>query len=103
MSGAVGLLGSQAGEQSDEFQRAYLRWLCHDPKGIGYIDAPLSQPPARTVKGYRLAGHLASLELLSRFPQWTDVAGSLIEWLCQQRNRDGLWDFGLATRMGHVR
>ena len=100
MSGAIGLLGSQAGDLSDEFQRAYLRWLWHDLKGIGYIDAPLSQPPARTAKGYRLAGHLASLELLSRFPQWPHVAESFTEWLWQQRDENGLWDFGPATRMG---
>lgn len=38
---------------------------------------------------------LASLELLSRcFPVWVDFAHPSIEWLWEQRNEQGLLDFG---------
>lgn len=96
---AVALLGARAEALPRKVQEAYLHWLWHQPRGLGYIDAPLWPPPVKTPKGYRLGGQMTSFELLSRFSVWPKLAAEFIDWLWQQRNGDGLWDFGPATSL----
>jgi len=93
---AVKLLGSRADQLPAKMGRAYARWLWHRPNGLGYIDVPLSPPPTPP-RGHRISGWLLSMQLLSDFPTWRELATDSIEWLLSQRNERGLWDFGART------
>jgi len=89
----LNILGSQPGLLSTDLEIALLRWLWQRPEGIGYLEMPLNQPPP--LKPGPVDRWLASLELLSRcFPVWVDFAHPSIEWLWEQRNEQGLLDFG---------
>ena len=91
---AVYLIGSRVDELPRKIERAYVHWLWNHPSGLGYIDARLWPPPARTPRGLRIGGQLGSMELLASFPSWRELAGEFVEWLWDQRNEAGMWDFG---------
>jgi hypothetical protein len=89
----LNILGSQPGTISRELEVALLQWVWRRPDGIGYLEIPLNRKP--TEKPGHLDRWLASLELLARaFPSWVRFAGASIEWLWDQQNEQGLWDFG---------
>ncbi|MCI0521026.1 MAG: hypothetical protein L0Z70_12335 [Chloroflexi bacterium] len=90
---ALNLLGSPAGAISGELTARLLDWLWRLPEGIGYLGAPLNQPPPRS--GGVVERWLASHEMLARlFPGRTAQADAAMEWLWRQQNAAGRWDFG---------
>jgi len=88
------ILGSRACRIPSKVASAYVDWLWGDcPRGLVYFDVPLDSSP-EALRGFRLHGWLASLELLSAFPSARRTAQSAIERLLSSRNAEGLWDFG---------
>lgn len=70
-----------------------VEWIWHKPDGIRYLRAPLSNPTPKTIVGW-----LRSMNILSRFTTWREVSVKLMNDLWQQRNPQGLWDFGSQVR-----
>lgn len=89
----LNILGSKPGMLSEELESALLQWLWEKPEGIGYVNVPLNQPPP--TRSSTFDRWLTSWEMLSRlFPGWVRVAQPSIEWLWNQRDQYGYWDFG---------
>ncbi|NIV29306.1 MAG: hypothetical protein GWN58_07305 [Anaerolineae bacterium] len=97
---SLSVLGSARGLLSPELEGALLDWLWNREDGIGYLCIPLSgEPPCEK------AGHfdrwLTSLEMLGRlFPGWVDCAWEAVEWIWEQRDAEGTWDFGPRPSSG---
>jgi hypothetical protein len=90
------LLGSVADRLPEPTERALLAWLWQYPYGVGYYQVPLGLPAPKTPS--RMERWLASHELLMHtFPRWASQARPVLAWLWQQRQPDGLWDFGART------
>jgi len=70
-------------------EHALVSWMWHKPDGIRYLRAPLHELPSRQI-GY----WLRSMHLLSRFSSWREIALDTLNQLWEQRDSDGLWDFG---------
>jgi hypothetical protein len=95
----LNILGLMLGTLSPQLEQRILRWIWERPEGIGYLGVPLNGPPPDRPGPFDR--WLSSLELLARvFQSWTSVARSSMEWLWQQRARDGLWDFGSRSNTG---
>lgn len=89
----LSLLGSKPGALPAEVESAMLGWLVRHPKGLGYLEMPLGQPPP--LKSGPLDRWLSSHELLGRgFVGWSDYAQPAVEWMWAQQTSDGWWDFG---------
>jgi len=86
---AVALIGSRTDQLPKQVEKAYARWLWNRDRGLLYLEVPLSKPPA-VLKG----SWFTTVNLLSVFSNWRDLAKDSIEWLWNQRNEIGLWDFG---------
>ncbi len=69
--------------------RRIVDWIWNSPQGIGYLCASMKHPQPSHIFNW-----LESLEILSSFQCWREVATDALEWLWDQRNADGLWDFG---------
>jgi hypothetical protein len=83
------LLGSHSMDLPSALDRRIVNWVWSNPAGIGYLCADMkhSQP-------FYIFNWLESLEILSHFQCWREVAVGALDWLWEQRNPDGLWDFG---------
>ena len=93
----LNILGSIHRTLSIELEMALLQWIWERPDGIGYLGIPLNRKPPS--KSGQFDRWLASLELLARlFPSWVHFAGESVEWLWEQRNNQGYWDFGPRPR-----
>jgi hypothetical protein len=91
----IALLGSRADRLPRQLEKAYLAKIWNLSKGITYLGVPVSNPPARPPdKHFPFDGWLSSIELLTPFPSLQDLARKSIDWLWEQRNEGGLWDFG---------
>jgi hypothetical protein len=89
----LNILGSVPGLLPDWLERALLEWLWQREDGIGYLEAPLGCPPPQRAGDF--GRWMTSLELLSRlFPRWVFRAEEAIDWLWNERDDSGLWDFG---------
>lgn len=87
------LLGSVASRLGESTERALLAWLWQHPQGVGYYHIPLKLPAPESPGS--LERWLASHELLLRaFSGWSHQAAPVLDWIWQQRQPDGLWDFG---------
>lgn len=87
------LLGAQALLLPPSVQRAYLRWLWTKPDGLRYKNVTLSHPPAQP-RSSAVELWLSSIELLTPFVVWRDLAKPAIDWLWTRRTDEGFWDFG---------
>lgn len=83
------LLGACSANLPAGLDRQIVSWIWNDPQGIGYLGADMQHP-----RPFHIFNWLESLEILSRFQCWREVAAGAIEWLWGQRHADGLWDFG---------
>ena len=92
----VALLSSRADRLPLQLEKAYLAKIWNLDDGIGYLDVPLTAPPAQLLdkKPYHPDYWLSSIELLAPFRSWRDVARDAVGWLWQQGNERGFWDFG---------
>jgi len=89
----LALLGSRAARLPRTVENALVDWIWHKSDGVGYLEIPLVNPPSRYTSGM-LDRLFTSLELLAHFPSTGRLADSMIGWLWEQRNSEGLWDFG---------
>ena len=76
-----------------KMQENYLRYLKNRQEGLGYIGYSLKKNPNRNNPS-EMNKFLATLEVISRLPNWQSIAEEQIQWLLDQRNDDGYWDFG---------
>ena len=90
------LLGSNADCFPRQLETAYLSRIWNQDDGIGYLDVPLMILPAQLLskKRHHPDNWLTSIELLTPFPSWRELARDAVSWLWQQRNERGLWDLG---------
>lgn len=72
-----------------DLDRTIVNWAWNHPEGIGYLGADMNHP-----QPFSIFNWLESLEILSHFPSSQDLMTGAMDWLWQQRNSDGLWDFG---------
>lgn len=71
----------------------YLRWCFSQNLGLGYLGVALSPP--KLVSPRYMDLWLWSHEILSCFQShWSVLASPALSWLWDQRDDDGLWDFG---------
>lgn len=97
----LSLLGGRVERIPPAVERAFMEWIWHRAKGIGYLDVPLHCEGRGLTKG-KLERWFVSHEILSRFPSWRRLAGDAMHWLWTQRNDDGLWDFGPRVLWSNV-
>jgi len=90
------LLGSHAGRFPRQLETAYLSRIWNQDDGIGYLGVPLMIPPAQlfSKKRHHPDNWLTSIELLTPFPSWRQLARDAVGWLWQQRNERGFWNLG---------
>jgi hypothetical protein len=89
------LLSSHPSDLAPGLEEALLAYLWRLDEGIGYLGAELSHPPV--MKPGPIDRWFASHELLSRFPAWRNLAGEVVEWLWEDQNPEGYWDFGARS------
>ncbi len=89
-------LGSNRSE-SDPVNSALTDYLMTEAKGIDSVtNRPLSEfVPINTIRmGERDFWHwLRALSLTAQLGEWDKYREKYIEWIMDQRNRDGLWEF----------
>ncbi len=89
----LALLGARAAELPGDLEAVLLNWAWHKKDGLRYLGQRVSHAPV-PLKSGSFERWLTSLELLTRFPGWHNLAGDMIQWLWEARKPDGLWDFG---------
>jgi len=94
----LALLGSHAEKLPKAVESALFDWVWHKSDGVGYLEIPLANRPRRFTAGM-LDRLFTSLEILSCFPSWREQGKSMVDWLWEQRNSEGLWDFGPRASM----
>ena len=94
----LALLGSRAKKLPRTLENALVNWVWHRTDGVGYLEIPLSNSPILFTSGM-LDRLFTSHELLSYFPSWHGLAGNVVDWLWEQRNGEGFWDFGPRASM----
>lgn len=88
----VELLGSRTEQIPAAVEALYVRWLWSRDH-LGYLLGRPAQPPiGQTPLWVDL--WFRTHELLSAYPTWRALSGEVIDWLWNQRNPVGLWDFG---------
>ena len=91
---SLNILGSVEGLLPAEVEGALLGWLWNREDGIGYLEVPLGGVPP-VEKAGRFDRWLTSLEMLGRlFPSCVDSAREAVNWIWEQRDAEGYWDFG---------
>ena len=85
----LSLLGSQTHPLPTSLDYQVVDWIWNNPVGIGYLGVDLQHPHI-----FHIFHWLESLEILSRFQSTCQVIAPALAWLWDQRNPDGLWDFG---------
>ena len=83
------LLGARSTALPEALDRRIVDWAWNNPAGIGYLGADLRHPEV-----FHIFHWLESLEILSTFQSWRERAADAVDWLWNQRNPSGLWDFG---------
>jgi hypothetical protein len=87
------LLGLRADRLPRAVESALFDWVWHKSDGIGYLEAPLANPPRKFTAGM-LDRLFTSLEILWCFPSWHKQGKSIVDWFWEQRDCEDLWDFG---------
>jgi len=97
----LSLLGGRTDRIPPAVERAFVTWIWHRARGLGYLDVPLHCADRSLTKG-KLERWFVSHEILSRFPTWRELAGDAMDWLWAQHNGNGLWDFGPRVPWSNV-
>jgi len=69
-----------------------VKWIWDKPDGIRYLRAPLAKPQPRLI-----AYWIRSMNILARFAAWRQDRADTLNWLWEQRDDQGFWDFGSQT------
>jgi hypothetical protein len=93
---SVCLLGTDVNSIPPKLEDAYFKELWE--RGIGYLGVPPKTSATQIVeKKSKFGAWLASLELLSLYPTWYICVKTHIDWIWDQRNAEGFWDFGAVS------
>lgn len=93
---SVYLLGTDVSLIPPICEKSYFKELWE--RGIGYLEVPPKTSPTIHVDNKSKFGTwLTSLELLSFFPTWNTYVKNHMEWIWNQRNKEGFWDFGAVS------
>ena len=80
-----------------ELEVIFLNWVWNKPGGIYYVGGErMANIPDPTARGF--SGWVHGLEVLSWFRPWRSLEREALEWLWQQKDSQGLWDFGPNAR-----
>ncbi len=91
---AIRVLGSRAGSLPLDVERALVDWIWHHESGIRYLEVPLAENPPLGKAG-ALDRWFTSLEMiLLAFPRSAPIAAKRLDWIWDQQDAQGLWDFG---------
>lgn len=91
---AAAILSSAPELLPREVEQAYLSWLWRKPNGLIYLEEmPAAMPPPIGWPG-RFDRWLVTWELLSRFPQFSELSAGVAGCMWRLRGDDGLWDLG---------
>jgi hypothetical protein len=90
---ALSLLAARVDRMDEGLAQAVARWVWSHPRGVGYLEAPLSAPPAALPAGI-LERFLLSHEIVAGFSRIGAPTGPLADWFGEHRRADGLWDLG---------
>jgi hypothetical protein len=86
------LLSSTAKALPPHLERQILDYVLDAPHGIYYAyEKRINTFPSITTR--RFVSWLLSLRLLSRFPTWSLVGTTALNWIWDQRSTEGLWNF----------
>lgn len=81
-----------------ETEAAVVRYILQHESGLYYIyEKPLYQLP-ETFASLQASRYLAAIELLTRWPAAKEQLTFVKDWLLQNRDADGGWDMGTATK-----
>jgi hypothetical protein len=94
------LLGS-GGNIDREVGHGLADWLVRCPRGIGYLDVPLLNPPFGGTPSH-IDRWLTSLDIFLGLRPTMDTLRSLLVDLMASRGDDGLWDFGRRPSRSEV-
>jgi hypothetical protein len=72
-----------------KLEQCLLQWIWNMPDGIRYLRAPLPR-----IAPKKFTCWLRTMNLLRRFRLWREVSTEMLNALWNQRDHDGLWDFG---------
>lgn len=87
------LLSSTGNRLPVDLERALLRWLWTREEGMYYVySGCLSRFPA--IGSRPFPAWVTALDVLSKFQSWPEIGQAAVTWLWEQKNDDGLWDFG---------
>lgn len=88
------------GVLSPKTEGLFLDYYLSKPDGMFYIyDKPLCQPP-EVFASRASSCYIAAMEVLSRYAQAKDKLCFVVDWLQENRDENGQWDFGPAARDG---
>ena len=90
---ALTLLSARPDDLPAGLAARILDWVWKCGEGVRYLGVPAWLPPSGKSPS-AIDRWFSTQELLARFPGWQELSRPLIEWLWEQRNPDGLWDFG---------
>jgi hypothetical protein len=94
---SLSLLGACSDILDIKIYDSLLSWLIELPIGVGYYDVSL-KPKTTLHKPGELDRWFSSWELLAGMPRVEKYRHYALEWIGEQRNADGLWDFGARWR-----
>lgn len=91
------LLSSSLINLTESLEKSFLKWIWNKEGGIYYVySSCLNDIPALDANHF--CGWLEALELLSRFNSWRTFTRQAVEWLWNQKDDQGLWDFSPRAR-----
>ena len=99
---AVYLLSRVQDRLSDRTESGLVNWLWNLPRGMGYLDVPVSLPVTK-VNPRALSRWFFSHQVLARFRSWPRKAKGIMNDLGSLRGREGLWNFGVIPGGGNLR
>jgi len=89
-----------AGELDEATQRAMVKYILQKPDGIYYVyERCIGQQPEK-LEGKAASRYLGAAELLAEYEAARDELSFIAEWLENNRNENGGWDFGKDAKDG---
>ena len=77
-----------------------LDYVLTKPNGIYYIHSGLLITPPEVFASRYVGGYLAALTILAGYDLGKEKLGFAVEWLNENRDADGQWDFGAKVNDG---
>lgn len=83
---------------ADDIERFMLEYVFSKPGGIYYIhDKPIMELP-KVFKSKEASQYLEAVEILSEYKSGKDRLGFVVDWLEDNKDEHGQWDFGVSAK-----